>query len=122
MVGSTSAPVAGLVNRTAACPGSTVPPWPSASRASWSASARSVYSHRYASNGEPGEPGAYRAALNGLFAQRGGENIDTIVLACTHFPLVEDELAAAAPSAVRFVDGKDALPTDADVQKMRPKN
>src|SRR5690606_12253267 len=39
MVGSTSAPVAGSEKRTAAWPGSTVPPYPSASRASWSARA-----------------------------------------------------------------------------------
>ena len=43
--------------------------------------------------------------LAGLFAQPGGERIDVIVNACTHFPLVEAELAAAAPHAVRFVDG-----------------
>ena len=50
-----------------------------------------------------------RAALDGLFAQPGGERIDTIVLACTHFPLVEEELAAAAPRPVRFVDGKEGI-------------
>ncbi len=48
-------------------------------------------------------------ALDGLFAQPGGERIDTIVLACTHFPLVEAELAAAAPRPVRFVDGKEGI-------------
>ena len=47
----------------------------------------------------------YRAVLAGLFDQPGGEAIDVIVNACTHFPLVADELAAAAPRAVRFVDG-----------------
>ena len=29
------------------------------------------------------------------------------MLACTHFPLVEDELAAAAPRPLAFVDGDD---------------
>lgn len=48
-------------------------------------------------------------ALDGLFGQPGGERIDTIVLACTHFPLVEEELAAAAPHPVRFVDGKEGI-------------
>lgn len=48
---------------------------------------------------------AYRAVLDGLFAQPGGERIDVIVNACTHFPLVVEELAAAAPSPVQFVDG-----------------
>jgi glutamate racemase len=46
-----------------------------------------------------------RAVLAGLFAQPGGERLDVIVNACTHFPLLEDELAAAAPHPVRFVDG-----------------
>lgn len=47
----------------------------------------------------------YRAVLAGLFDQPGGESIDTIVNACTHFPLVEDRLAEAAARPVRFVDG-----------------
>ncbi|WP_343528728.1 glutamate racemase [Sphingomonas sp.] len=48
---------------------------------------------------------AFAAVLDGLFGQEGGEAIDVIVNACTHFPLVEAELAAAAPHPVRFVDG-----------------
>jgi len=59
--------------------------------------------------GEAGEAGVCRRALDGLFGQPGGERIDTIVLACTHFPLVEAELAAAAPKPVRFVDGKEGI-------------
>lgn len=59
--------------------------------------------------GEEIEPGACRRALEGLFGQPGGGRIDTIVLACTHFPLVEEELAAAAPKPVRFVDGKEGI-------------
>ena len=49
-------------------------------------------------------PERYAAVLDGLFSQAGGERIDVIVNACTHFPLVEVELAKAAPG-VRFVDG-----------------
>jgi glutamate racemase len=59
--------------------------------------------------GERQDLEAYRAVLDGLFGQAGGERIDTIVLACTHFPLVEAELAAAAPRPVRFVDGKEGI-------------
>jgi glutamate racemase len=59
--------------------------------------------------GEAIDPGACRQALDGLFDQPGGDRIDTIVLACTHFPLVEDELAAAARRPVRFVDGKEGI-------------
>lgn len=55
--------------------------------------------------GEAADRAAYRAVLDGLFAQPGGARIDVIVNACTHFPLVVDELAAAAPSPVQFVDG-----------------
>ena len=55
--------------------------------------------------GEMTDRAAYAAVLDGLFGQPGGDAIDTIVLACTHFPLVADELAAAAPRAVHFVDG-----------------
>ena len=47
----------------------------------------------------------YAVVLDGLFGQPGGDSIDVIVNACTHFPLVEAELAAAAPGTVRFVDG-----------------
>lgn len=55
--------------------------------------------------GAVADPARYRAVLDGLFTQRGGERIDVIVNACTHFPLVVEELAAAAPSPVQFVDG-----------------
>jgi glutamate racemase len=55
--------------------------------------------------GEAADPAAYRAALAGLFDQPAGERIDVIVNACTHFPLVADALAAAAPHPVTFVDG-----------------
>ncbi|HYE27613.1 MAG TPA: glutamate racemase [Allosphingosinicella sp.] len=59
--------------------------------------------------GESIDAGAYGRALEGLFEQPGGGALDTIVLACTHFPLVEEELAAAAPHPVRFVDGKEGI-------------
>jgi glutamate racemase len=54
---------------------------------------------------EPTDPSDYRAVLAGLFDQPQGDRMDVIVNACTHFPLVEPELAAAAPHPVRFVDG-----------------
>ena len=55
--------------------------------------------------GEPASVDAYRPILDGLLSQPGGERIDTVVLACTHFPLVRDELEAAAPRPIAFVDG-----------------
>ena len=51
----------------------------------------------------------YARVLDGLIGQPGGERIDTVVLACTHFPLVEDELQAAAPRPLAFVDGKEGI-------------
>ena len=40
-----------------------------------------------------------------LAALPGAESIDTLVLACTHFPLLADELAAAFGADVQQVDG-----------------
>jgi glutamate racemase len=55
--------------------------------------------------GEPIDPARFKAVLDGLFGQPGGDRIDVVVNACTHFPLVVDELIAAAPHPVDFVDG-----------------
>jgi glutamate racemase len=55
--------------------------------------------------GEAADPAAYARILDGLLSRPGGERVDTIVLACTHFPLVEAELAAAAPRPLAFVHG-----------------
>jgi len=55
--------------------------------------------------GEPNDPAAYARILDGLLSKPGGAAVDTIVLACTHFPLVEAELAAAAPRPLAFVHG-----------------
>ena len=55
--------------------------------------------------GEAPAPERLRAVLAGLFDQPGGERLDVIVNACTHFPLLEAALSAAAPHPVRFVDG-----------------
>jgi glutamate racemase len=55
--------------------------------------------------GEPVDPAVYARAAAGLRDQPGGAVIDTVVLACTHFPLVTEELAAAFGPEVTFVDG-----------------
>jgi glutamate racemase len=39
-----------------------------------------------------------------MFDAAGGNRIDTVVLACTHFPLLAEELRAAFPN-VTYVDG-----------------
>lgn len=51
----------------------------------------------------------YAAVLAGLLDQPGGDRIDTVVLACTHFPLVRDRLAAASPRPLAFVDGAEGI-------------
>ena len=55
--------------------------------------------------GEATDMAAYSRILDGLLSQPDGDRIDTVVLACTHFPLVEEELAAAAPRPLAFVEG-----------------
>lgn len=59
--------------------------------------------------GEVPDPAVFEAAAKGLRNQPGGETIDTVVLACTHFPLVEDELRAAIGDNVQFVDGAQGI-------------
>jgi glutamate racemase len=54
--------------------------------------------------GDTVEVAAVRAAAQPMFDAPSGERIDTVVLACTHFPLLEDELRTAFPD-VAYVDG-----------------
>jgi len=53
--------------------------------------------------------GVCARALAGLLDQPGGDRLDVVVLACTHFPLLADELAAAAPRPLAFVHGADGI-------------
>jgi glutamate racemase len=59
--------------------------------------------------GDPGDPADYAAAMHGLLDQPGGERMDTVVLACTHFPLVTDRLAEASPHPLNFVHGGNGI-------------
>ena len=54
--------------------------------------------------GAPVTLDAVRAAVEPMISAPGGERIDTVVLACTHFPLLAEELEQALPG-IRFVDG-----------------
>ena len=47
---------------------------------------------------------AVRAAAQPMFDAADGERIDTVVLACTHFPLLHDELKEAFPN-IAYVHG-----------------
>ncbi|USI72309.1 glutamate racemase [Sphingomonas morindae] len=72
-------------------------------------SARLVELAEAALRGDAGAPAEYRAILDGLLGQPGGDRIDQIVLACTHFPLVARSLAAVAPRPLGFVDGAEGI-------------
>jgi glutamate racemase len=54
--------------------------------------------------GERLEPSAVAAAIQPMLQAKGGAEMDVVVLACTHFPLLAEELANALPH-VAFVDG-----------------
>lgn len=55
------------------------------------------------------DPAIFDRAVEGLRTQGGGEDIDTVVLACTHFPLLVEELTAAFGGKTRFVDGAQGI-------------
>ncbi|WP_374411630.1 glutamate racemase [Novosphingobium colocasiae] len=55
--------------------------------------------------GQPFDAGAVVRAAEALRSMPDGDRIDTVVLACTHFPLLEPELAQAFGPDVRFVHG-----------------
>lgn len=50
------------------------------------------------------DPAAIRAAVAPMLAAARGDEIDVVVLACTHFPLLRQELAVALPGIAQ-VDG-----------------
>jgi glutamate racemase len=59
--------------------------------------------------GEAIDPAAMQAAIAPLFAGEDGTRLDAVVLACTHFPLLIEELNAAAPHRVQWLDGADGI-------------
>ena len=60
-------------------------------------------------SGHPVPLESFRIAQAPLYQAEGGDEIDTVVLACTHFPLIRGELAATLPQAVNFVDSGEAI-------------
>jgi glutamate racemase len=73
-----------------------------------------VYAAEAKLRGEEPDGRVLRDSVAGLITQPGGEQLDAMVLGCTHFPLVQDELAQAArdlghPHDIRFVDGSDGI-------------
>jgi len=58
--------------------------------------------------GEPVSVDEVRQAALPLFEQQDGGEMDTVVLACTHFPLLADELREAFPG-LSWVDGGEGI-------------
>lgn len=59
--------------------------------------------------GQPPTRASIEQELVGLFNQPQAEQIDTVVLACTHFPLLTDHLKQAAPQILHWVDSAAAV-------------
>lgn len=59
--------------------------------------------------GEPVSDAAFAAVQAPLFEGDRGARVDTVVLACTHFPLVRDRLIATAPRPIDYVDSGEAI-------------
>jgi glutamate racemase len=59
--------------------------------------------------GAPVNGEAIAEAMAGLFGAPGGGELDVVALACTHFPLLDKELAAAAPRACLWLDSGEAI-------------
>lgn len=55
------------------------------------------------------DPAAIADAVAGLKSQPGGDEIDTLVLACTHFPLLGAELAQGFGPKVALIDGAQGI-------------
>jgi glutamate racemase len=52
---------------------------------------------------------AVRTEIRPVFRRRNGQRTDTVVLGCTHYPLLLSELEAAAPWPVTFIDPAPAI-------------
>src|SRR5215212_3689722 len=59
--------------------------------------------------GEPVDDEAIRTEIEPCFVADGAERTDTIVLACTHFPLLLDRFERLAPWPVRWIDPAPAI-------------
>jgi glutamate racemase len=59
--------------------------------------------------GESVDDAAIAAELAPCFIDAGGRRTDTVVLACTHYPLLLDRLISLAPWPVQFIDPAPAI-------------
>jgi glutamate racemase len=58
---------------------------------------------------EPVDDAAIAAEIAPCFVEAGGRRTDTVVLACTHFPLLRERLAQLAPWPVAWIDPAPAI-------------
>ena len=65
--------------------------------------------------GSAPEPSEIEREIKPAFVANGGKRTDVVVLACTHYPFLLDELVRAAPWPVRYVDPADAIARQAAV-------
>tara|TARA_R110001606_G_scaffold10816_3_gene46551 strand:- start:4809 stop:5621 length:813 start_codon:yes stop_codon:yes gene_type:complete len=68
-----------------------------------------VYAAEAKLRGEKPDIRIIEEAMSGLISQPEAEQIDTVILACTHFPLLRDELADAARTPIQFIDGAQGI-------------
>jgi glutamate racemase len=59
--------------------------------------------------GETPDPAAITEAIEGMFGAPAGAEIDVVALACTHFPLLVQELSAASPRPAVWLDSGEAI-------------
>jgi glutamate racemase len=59
--------------------------------------------------GQPADPRELRNEIAPVFRKRDGKLTDVVVLACTHYPLLLEELVTAAPWPVQFIDPAPAI-------------
>jgi glutamate racemase len=59
--------------------------------------------------GENADDAAITAEIAPCFVEKGGRRTDTVVLACTHYPLLIDRLVALSPWPVAFIDPAPAI-------------
>jgi len=59
--------------------------------------------------GQPADDAAIRSEIEPCFVADGTERTDTIVLACTHFPLLLERFERLAPWPVRWIDPAPAI-------------
>jgi glutamate racemase len=59
--------------------------------------------------GQPAADDAIKAEIASCFVDTGGRRTDTVVLACTHYPLLTHRLKSVAPWPVEWLDPAPAI-------------